>query len=186
MKIQRSDFPKMAALYSSGKTLQEVGDCFGVSRERVRQVIRGKFGLDAYLDGRSKRSISKETKAAANREARLLAKYGCTKEQYTQMLEIGRRMTDGGVPFCRTPTGAWHSQRRTAMTRKIPWEISLWDWWMVWQASGKWEQRGRGRGYMMCRKGDQGPYSLDNVYIATGAHNASLAHQLREKPARDE
>lgn len=180
MKIQRCDFPKMAALYRSGHTLQEVGDLFGISRERVRQVIRGRFGLDAHLHGREERSIQRRGRAENARNSRLLAKYGCTSEQYAELLGIGRRMTDTGAPFCRTPTGAWHSQRRSAMRRKIPWEISLWDWWMVWKTSGKWEQRGRGRGYMMCRNGDQGSYSLDNVYIATGSHNAALRHYMRD------
>lgn len=180
MKIQRRDFPQMAALYRSGCTLQEVGDRFGVSRERVRQVIRGRFGLDVHLRGREDRSREKRKKAESARNSRLLAKYGCTAEQYTKLLEIGRQMTEAGVPFGRTPTGAWHSQRRTAMRRKITWEISLWDWWTVWQASGKWEQRGRGRGYMMCRKGDQGSYAIGNVYIETGSHNAALMHQLRD------
>jgi len=180
MKIQPHVYPQMAALYRDGCTLQEVGDLFGISRERVRQVIRGRFGFDNRLDGRLSRSRRRLAEVAENRDARLLAKYGCTSDQYAGLLEIGRHMMEDGVPFCRTPTGAWHSQRRSAMLRKIPWEISLWDWWMVWNASGKWEQRGRGRGYMMCRFGDRGPYSLDNVYIATGSHNAAVRHRLRD------
>jgi len=131
MKIQRDDFPAMAALYREGATLQQIGERYGISRERVRQVIRGKFGLGHRLDGRSARSRHTQEGMAATRDARLLEKYGCTKEQYASLIKIGRRMTESGVPFCRTPTGAWHSQRRTAMRRNIPWEISLWDWWMV-------------------------------------------------------
>lgn len=43
----------------------------------------------------------------------------------------------------------------------------------IWQRSGKWEQRGRGQGYVMCRRGDSGPYAEWNVFIATAAENSS-------------
>lgn len=50
----------------------------------------------------------------------------------------------------------------------------VWEWWTIWQMSGRWEERGRGHGYMMCRKGDVGPYALGNVVIATGDFNAAI------------
>jgi hypothetical protein len=49
---------------------------------------------------------------------------------------------------------------------------------MIWDASGKWDQRGRGDGYVMSRYGDEGPYQKDNVYICLARENNS---QRKEK-----
>lgn len=181
MKIQRHSYFKMAVLYRDGLTLQEVGDRFGVSRERVRQIIRGKYGLGQKLNGRSARAYRRRYDVRKRQDELMLAKYGCTKDQHEELIEIGRAMMINGATFDQTPTRAWQAQRQNARARNIAWQISLWDWWMVWKCSGKWAERGRGTGYMMCRFGDEGPYSLDNVYIATGAHNASLRKYLRDK-----
>ena len=43
------------------------------------------------------------------------------------------------------------------------------DWWL---ATGKFDQRGRGRDkFCMRRHGDVGPYSIDNVFCGTNAEN---------------
>lgn len=178
-KIQPQQIPAMVDLYRSGSTFKEIGIAHGLSRERVRQILRYRLGIGAQASGRLARRMRVKAATLAAKEARSLAKFGCSRSQYAELIEIGREMMREGASFCRTPTGAWHSQRRSAMMRGIPWQISLWDWWMVWKISGKWGHRGRGRGYMMCRIGDQGAYSLDNVYIATGSHNATLRHHLR-------
>jgi hypothetical protein len=57
-------------------------------------------------------------------------------------------------------------QKCMAKHRKIEWLLTYEQWSEVWEQSGKWELRGRGKGkYCMSRKGDTGPYSIDNVYI---------------------
>ena len=65
-----------------------------------------------------------------------------------------------------TPRGQFSIQKRKAKQRKIEWLLSFDEWWEIWQGSGKWEERGDSRGkYCMSRHGDQGPYSVENVYI---------------------
>jgi hypothetical protein len=58
-------------------------------------------------------------------------------------------------------------------SRKIKWDITFPEWWKVWQDSGKWEQRGKGKGYCMTRIGDTGGYEVNNVEIKTISENFS-------------
>lgn len=63
-------------------------------------------------------------------------------------------------------------QQAAAKQRKIEWQFNFDDWMAVWEKSGKWEQRGTGKGqYCMGRYGDAGPYSKDNVKIISKADN---------------
>lgn len=39
--IPRQDYPKLVELYNMGYTLQAIGDFYGVSRERIRQLLSG-------------------------------------------------------------------------------------------------------------------------------------------------
>lgn len=67
---------------------------------------------------------------------------------------------------------AFKSQRNSAAKRGIQFMLSFDQWWGIWQASGKWEQRGKLEGqYVMARFGDSGPYAIDNVRICTKAEN---------------
>jgi hypothetical protein len=65
----------------------------------------------------------------------------------------------------------WH--RNNAKRRNILFNLTLEEWCNLWEQSGKWEQRGRGKdSYVMSRIGDEGPYEVGNVVIKTQAENA--------------
>jgi hypothetical protein len=64
-------------------------------------------------------------------------------------------------------------QRQAAFARGIDWEITFPEWVRVWAESGRWSQRGVGRGaYCMARNGDAGPYRVGNVSIETCVKNS--------------
>jgi hypothetical protein len=117
-------------------------------------------------------------KRLKKRDARCLEKHGCMYWQLKDLRAFCREMADEGVHRERQPIGAFCRQRQNAKNRGIKWDLKLWDWWMIWDASGKWEQRGRGAGYVMSRYGDEGPYQKDNVYICLARENNS---QRKEK-----
>lgn len=158
---------QMAALYRSGKTLNEVGQQYGITRERVRQLLTKFYGIRAPNGGQHKLSEERRIKFEAKRNAISLKRWGCNFDQYVLLRNM------------KKPTRAFNAQRQNAAKRNIGWELNLWEWWSIWQQCGKWSQRGRGQGYMMCRKGDLGPYAIDNVFIATGCENSS--NQARKK-----
>ena len=68
-------------------------------------------------------------------------------------------------------------QRTHARIRGIEWKLTFDEWLDIWQSSGKLHLRGRTQGqYVMCRKGDTGPYSIDNVLIDLQANNNKDGH----------
>jgi len=68
----------------------------------------------------------------------------------------------------------YFEQKQAARQRGISFELTFDQWFAIWQDSGKWELRGRGKGsYVMSRIGDVGPYAIDNVYIIVQEQNAS-------------
>jgi len=155
---ERSD--AMRVLYLDGKTLEEIGQQFGVTRERVRQIVTKHYGKLAASGSGHERSRRRKLSAAEKRDARYMKTWGCSYRQYRTV-----------VKYVSKPTYAFIAQRRNAATREIAWELNFWQWWTIWQQSGHWGQRGRGTGYCMCRLNDTGPYAVDNVYIATGPEN---------------
>ncbi len=80
----------------------------------------------------------------------------------------------------KSTKGKFTHQRRKAAERGIDWNLSFEDWWNWWMKTGLWEQRGSTKGrYCMCRFGDVGPYSLDNIYVGLHGDNVSIAQKRR-------
>lgn len=76
----------------------------------------------------------------------------------------------------------WHKNR----ARTIGFELTFEEWWDIWQKSGHWEDRGRGKGsYVMSRVNDQGPYKVGNVFINTQENNARDAWLGKTRSADD-
>lgn len=171
------DLPRsevMASMYRAGKTLEQIGALYGLTRERVRQIISKYQGIAAQDGGQHVRAKARQERAAERKDAQYLAKYGCTFTDWQRMVRLGKEMRAAGKGKYQAPTYAFVTQRTNARVRGIDWNLTLLQWWTIWQESGKWDQRGRGHGYMMCRFGDVGPYEAGNVYIATGVHNGSV------------
>ena len=73
-----------------------------------------------------------------------------------------------------------YQRRHAEVIRDIPFELTFEQWLQLWLDSGKWEERGRGGDkYCMCRIGDNGPYAVDNVFIATNSQNTSDGFTIR-------
>lgn len=164
----------MEAMYRGGKTLAEIGTLYGVTRERVRQILSRHQRMTADEGGQAFKARINREKSRVKKEALCQERYGCSLAERRMLLRIGREMVKDGCGRYRTPTYAFTSQRSNAKARGIDWSMTLLDWWRVWEASGKWAERGRGQGFMMCRFGDAGAYEIGNVYIATGVHNGTV------------
>jgi hypothetical protein len=93
--------------------------------------------------------------------------YGCSLAEAIAL--------NDGAPLrqSRSPANRYEVQRQAAAKRGISWEITFPEWMAVWTESGKWEERGVGKGhYCMSRHGDLGPYKVGNVSIKTIVENS--------------
>jgi DNA-binding CsgD family transcriptional regulator len=163
----------MRALYVSGRTLQEIGDEFGLTRERVRQILRKRTDVTRHDGGQAVTTATARKEQATKRDKIYMEKLGCGWAEYKRIRDLGRELIAAGHPPSKAPMRAFLNQKGSAAGRGIGWELTFWQWWTIWSESGRWAQRGRGQGYVMCRKGDKGPYADGNVFIATAIENIS-------------
>lgn len=79
----------------------------------------------------------------------------------------------------RSPRERFAHQRRGALRRDVPWELTFEQWWRIWSDSGLYRLRGTGRGlFVMARNGpDIGPYAVGNVRIASWESNLAEGPQ---------
>lgn len=162
--------------YRSGRTFRDVGKEFGIVGERVRQIVR-RFGVTRDEGGMFvkqflKTAVRQQIKQTSieRQERTCLAKWGLSLEQYREHVA-----TFGNTSTPRSPMDRYKCQRANAGKRGIAWQITFSEWWRVWCESGRWNECGPGSGYCMARHGDDGPYSVDNVYICTIGQNFSDA-----------
>ena len=75
----------------------------------------------------------------------------------------------------------WWDQKENAKRRSIEFDFPFEEWLQFWLDSGHWDDRGTGAGsYVMSRKGDTGPYRIDNVEIKSQEENLSEGNIGRE------
>jgi len=172
----------MANSYLDGRTLQEIGDDWGVTRERVRQIISF-MGISRDDGGRAERSRRARARKEEKRDLKYLKEYDMTRDEYYSIRGV----------YGAGPVRAYTDQRINAKNRGIEWRFTFNEWWKIWDDSGCWEDRGRGFGYVMSRPGDVGPYSADNVRIIPADENSreykvryweEVRTGKRDKPSR--
>lgn len=168
----------IADQYKSGRAVRDIAEDMGVTRQRIYQILH-RQGITGKHGGQAVRSAIKRSTKSRERRSRHLEVYGCTEEQLKRISAI--RSDKSGSPLV-----AFRNQRNNARCRGVSWELKFWDWWLIWQDSGRWSERGREQGsYCMCRKGDEGPYAPGNVYIATVDHNTSFGRALACERGRE-
>lgn len=151
----------MLTLFRHGKTLEAIGAIYGISRERVRQVLEKHTEYTRSMGGAMEVRRRKVATRKSERDSFYMRKYGLPHAEYFATPAVARE--------------AFKTQRKSAGYRALDFSITFADWWKCWQESGHWEQRGRGRNnFCMARIDDKGGYSIGNVTIITNAENSRL------------
>lgn len=156
-------------LIRSGVTVRELCEQRGVSHQRIRQKLDALGLADLYRSIQGGGKKEKKASKQAEREAACIARWGCG---LAVKREINRARA--GLAYSR--------QRQNARMRDIEWDLTLGEWWEIWQASGQWKNRGVLAGqYCMSRFGDSGAYRVGNVAVVANAVNFAEARSHAKK-----
>jgi len=151
---------EMIDLFLYGFCLTEIGAFYSLNRERVRQVVK-ENGISRLDGGRPLMKIKNKHREIKAKEKRTYAQFGCSVALYLELK---------GDNYRRSPLWKFIQQRKNARKRNIKWDLTLTEWWAVWE--GKFHKRGRNKGqFVMSRYGDKGAYSINNVEIVTCTEN---------------
>ena len=136
-------------LFESGMTNQSIAIKFGVSRQAVNQRLK-RLGLSRVDGGVS--LIKIKNKESLN--LKFISKYGCGHDTYH---EVRNSFCFNGV----TPQAAYFQFCRGKESPPI-----FYEWWRVWEESGVWHLRGRGKGfYCMARSKKDMPWAIENMMV---------------------
>lgn len=151
---------RMASMYRQGLTLEKIGEHFVLTRERVRQIIKAS-GIDCTDRARDRKAETAKAMRLVRREAEAMRQFGVSYADRQKYRASGLMQS-------------FKNQRNAAHTRGIEWGLIFRDWLTIWEASGKLELRGRGKGrYVMSRINDGGGYVFGNVHIQLSTDNNS-------------
>lgn len=74
--------------------------------------------------------------------------------------------------YNKTPKGRYRQHKANAKRRGVPFELTYEQWYDLWEPflgrSGSWPG-----GYVMARRGDEGPYAVGNVAIVPHGQNVA-------------
>lgn len=181
MSLERTEAIK--ELHRNGWTLERIGNAIGVSRERIRQILKN-AGVTRADGGQTVLTIERRKQLlkgmGQRRERASLRAYGCSHERAVE-LNQGKNLSDS-----HGRAHVFRSQKKNAQSnRGIKWEMTFPEWCEIWEESGMEHMRGRGKGkYCMARIADTGPYTVGNVEIITNDQNASDSYLVTSAAER--
>lgn len=148
--------------FLAGEAMPAIAKAYGMTRQGVQQVLK-KSGFTSKDGGASVRAAARIKKLKVDslqkKDVYCGEKWGCTLEQW----QLLRSMHPD---FNFTPIARYIQHRSNVMKKKVQWSLTLWEWWSIWNESGKYPERGRGKdNYCMARVNDEGVYIANNVEI---------------------
>lgn len=98
---------------------------------------------------------------------------------------MSREAIDSLSPYVRShpdhPLAVFLRFRQNAKRYGLRADLTFAQWWSVWRDSGKWDERGRGFGYCLCRWDTNQAFTLSNVRVVRGDERSRDSYIL--KPA---
>lgn len=148
----------MASMIKEGSTLEEVGDLYGLTKERVRQIIKplgvtGKHGQSMRAE---KNAAKKNQRLEQARNLKAMKYWGVDHKRLMRLKKHNPADVKG-----------YEQQRNNSLRRGVEWRLSIDEWMDMWKRSGKKRWKGRGANkYVLTRKRGRGPFSVENCIVA--------------------
>lgn len=171
--------PQILEWFTSGKATTEIAAILSeelgttVSYQAVHRILK-KNNLTRKDGGKSVQTAAKKKGQAEAKIEKLDHRYGCTEEQW----QLLRGMADA---YKDTPLAVYNTFKNNFknLYPDITFELSLWDWWSMWDESKKWGQHKRNPSgmFVMSFVDAKKPFAKDNARII------AFADLLREQRA---
>lgn len=166
-RVREKKAKTMARMARKGRTLQEIGDLYGISRERVRQLIgdlvpREKRGIAITAkENRKRRNQEKCENTTRWRTKSCREIFGCTLEEY-------KKINGGLAPRSRIILKYVRKRQNVLNNLDDKWDLSLVDYYELWEKSGKRRSIGKTKDkYCLTRKDLTKGFTKDNCIITT-------------------
>lgn len=171
-KILKTDHATIITRFKNGETSGDIAPTYHVSRARILQLLRA-HGLSGKDGGRSLKPKKAKIKRTENKAAKVFRDYGVSVEIYEQ--------------FNRQVHKAYTVHKLNCKRRDIGWAFTLETWAAAWEASGKWDTRGRGKiegqpKYVMAQPNKTLPIGPENCSVVTLAEALKGRPQKKAKP----
>jgi hypothetical protein len=187
----------MVAMYTgrgdyAGKcmNLRQIGEKLGVTRERVRQILKGEgiTGKDSplYLAGKRRRE-GWLVEYRAKRVEVLARKAGLSVEDWRLWRKLYRLEKARGVVEGRTAQRRYMQFRTAAKVARVALELNRVEWLELWWISGHYDEIGVSNGcYVMGRIDRAKGFIKGNVVVRTASENALAERVFRPKERSSE
>lgn len=142
--------------FRSGQTMTAVGECYSISRERVRQIL-ARYGLMSLDGGAHVLKLERDRKAAVAQLQKHVDRYGSTPAEFGV---IRKKIGMKKITYYRTLRA--HTLKGKPPYKKWPWEITLKDYVDVWAAAGLEVQQ---KGFRFCRIDKNKGFVKGNLHI---------------------
>lgn len=151
----------MISAFQAGKTMEEIGKDYNLTRQRVQQILKA-YGISRTDGGNSAKHEKRVAETEQTRAKRIMKSWGLTLEEYAAHTNV---YGTSGQPD--SPMARYANQRMSCKRQGIEWKFTFKTWWAMWEASGKWDLRGKGQ-YGLGRRGDAStPMSPETCCVAT-------------------
>lgn len=150
----------ICSAFVAGKTTTELSVMYEMTTGGIHRILK-KNGLSRADGGKSKVVAERKAKASATASP-LQDRHGCSDEQWDQL----RAMDED---YKKTPLAAFNTFKNNFQNlyKDIPFSMTLWEWWTLWDESGRWAQHTRNPEglWVMAQKDKSLPLTKDNARV---------------------